>query len=220
MDDYMSFLLLSKGLLFEVSLAIFIFGVILRLGEVLFLGYKKDLSVAKGNPTMFGIKTIFSRSIPSVEMFEKRGFLILNGIVFHIGLFVVVFLFAPHITVFDGLIGISWPSISSQVINFVSVITIFSMVVVLFHRIKHKVMKYLTTTGDYIAWIVTFLPMLTGFMAYNHILLPYNLILALHILSVDLLLVFLPFSKLSHSFLFFLARFHNGRMAGQRGVSL
>ncbi|RLA07544.1 MAG: hypothetical protein DRQ51_05760 [Gammaproteobacteria bacterium] len=216
----MSLLLLSKGLLFEIALVIFIFGVLLRLFEIFSLGRKKDLSEPKANPTIIGIKTIFTRSIPSYEMMTKRGFLIVNGIIFHVGLFIVVFLLAPHITVIDRLIDLSWSPLSSQIINFATVVTIFSMIVILVHRFTHPVMKALTTSGDYVAWIVTFLPIISGYMAYNHLLLPYNLILALHILSVDLLLIVLPFSKLSHSFTFFMARYYSGTISGRKGVQL
>jgi nitrate reductase gamma subunit len=44
--------------------------------------------------------------------------------------------------------------------------------------------------------------------------------LALHILSVELLLIVIPFTKLMHLFTFALARWYNGAIAGRKGVKV
>jgi nitrate reductase gamma subunit len=47
---------------------------------------------------------------------------------------------------------------------------------------------------------------------------PYPLVLGLHILSVELLLVVFPFTKLMHALTFVIARWFNGAIAGRKGV--
>jgi nitrate reductase gamma subunit len=42
--------------------------------------------------------------------------------------------------------------------------------------------------------------------------------LGIHILSVELLMVMLPFTKLMHTFTLFMARWYNGAISGYRGV--
>ena len=69
------------------------------------------------------------------------------------------------------------------------------------------------------AWTVTFLPLLTGYMAYHHLLLDYTLMLAVHILSVELLLVVFPFTKLTHMATLFISRWYNGEWFGRKGVA-
>lgn len=129
-----------------------------------------------------------------------------------------MFFFAPHIKLVEGLIGISWPALPSQVIDGVTVVTLATMVVVLVDRINKPVKRYLTTFGDYFAWLLTFLPVLTGYMAVKHLALPYTTMLALHILSVELLLIALPFTKLIHVFTLIPSRWYNGDVNGKRGV--
>ena len=85
-------------------------------------------------------------------------------------------------------------------------------------RLAHPVMRFLSDTGDYVAWAVTLLPVLTGYLTYNHLFLPYTLMLALHILSVELFLVVAPFSKLTHMFSFATSRWFQGAEAGYRGT--
>jgi nitrate reductase gamma subunit len=46
-----------------------------------------------------------------------------------------------------------------------------------------------------------------------------QLLLVLHIGSVELLMVAFPFTKLMHAFTLFMARYYNGAMAGRKGVN-
>jgi nitrate reductase gamma subunit len=91
---------------------------------------------------------------------------------------------------------------------------------ILFRLLTHPVMRQLSSTGDYIVWLVTFLPLLTGYLTYHHLLLPYTQMLAWHIVSVELLLIVFPFTKLMHTFTLFLARFYTGAVAGRKGVEI
>ena len=65
---------------------------------------------------------------------------------------------------------------------------------------------------------MTFLSVLTCWMSTQHLLLPYAQMLALHILSAEIQLVVLPFSKLFHGFTLFGSRWYNGRVNGHKGV--
>lgn len=145
-------------------------------------------------------------------------FTFLTGYVFHIGLFVIIFLLAPHISFFKSILGFAWPSISTPIVDFFAVLTMVSLLAVLYRRITHPVLKILSTSQDYFVWLLTFVPVLTGYMAYHHLLVPYNWMLGTHILSVELMLIFFPFTKLTHAFTLFLARWYTGSLAGQKGV--
>jgi nitrate reductase gamma subunit len=47
---------------------------------------------------------------------------------------------------------------------------------------------------------------------------PAPTLIAIHILSVELLMIVFPFTKLMHAFTLFLARWYNGAISGYRGV--
>jgi nitrate reductase gamma subunit len=140
--------------------------------------------------------------------------------VFHIGLFVVIFFLAAHVALFKSFIGLGWPHLPTPVIDAFAVVTMLTLVVVLAHRVQHPVKRFLSTFSDYLVWVVTFLPLLTGYMAYHHLLLSPQLMLGLHILSVELLLILFPFTKLTHAYTLILARYYNGRALGLRGVKI
>ena len=208
----------ARGPGFDIALTIFIAGMLLRLLEVLALGKKPDLSAPRGSGPQGGLKTLVARTLPRKTVFDKEPLRVINGYVLHIGFFIVLFLYGPHIALFDRALGISWPALPSGLIDAVGAITILSLIAALVFRLNNKVMRFLTTKGDYLAWLVTLLPVLTGYMAYNHLLLPYTLMLAMHLLSVELLMVVAPFSKLTHMFSFATARWYQGYQAGRRGV--
>jgi nitrate reductase gamma subunit len=80
------------------------------------------------------------------------------------------------------------------------------------------VLRYLTNTEDLLVWFVTIAPLVTGYMAFHRIGMTASTMLGIHILSVELLMVMLPFTKLMHTFTLFMARWYNGAISGYRGV--
>ncbi len=214
----LQFLTWVRGPGLDLAVAVFVLGVVWRLIEVYSLGRRKDLSAARDAPGASGWHTIARRSLPPEGFVKLSPVTYIGGYVFHVGLAVVVFLFAPHIKLIEGLLGVSWPALPSQIVDFVAVVTMVAMVAVLVSRIKHPVKRYLSTFGDWFAWAVTFLPVLTGWLAVQHLLLPYTTMLALHILSVEVLLVTLPFTKLFHAFTVFGSRWYNGTTNAHKGV--
>jgi nitrate reductase gamma subunit len=216
--DQLLLLTWARGTGLNLALTIFVLGVIWRLIEIYSLGRKQDLSAPRDVPGASGWNTIFRRSVPPPGMIKTSPVSYIGGYVFHVGLAVVVFLFAPHIELIKNLLGISWPGLPSQMVDFITVVTMAAMIVVLIDRITKPVKRFLSTFGDWFTWTLTFLPLLTGWLAVHHLLLPYTLMLALHILSVELLLIFLPFTKLFHAFTVFGSRWYNGAVNGHKGV--
>lgn len=214
------FLTWVRGQGLDIAVGIFLLGVLWRLFEIYSLGRKKDLSAPRHAPGASGFHTVFRRSLPPEGMLKKSPVSYIGGYIFHIGLAIVVFLFAPHIKLIQSLTGLSWPGLPSQFIDLAAVVTIAAMVVVLVDRINRPVKRYLSTFEDWFTWALTFLPLLTGWLAVRHLLLPYTTMLALHILSVELLLVFLPFTKLFHAFTVFGSRWYNGAANGHKGVAV
>jgi nitrate reductase gamma subunit len=214
----LQFLTWVRGTGLDIAVSIFVLGVLWRLIEIYSLGRKKDLSAPRHAAGASGWHTIFRRSVPPLGMMKRSPVSYIGGYTFHIGLGIVVFLFAPHIKLIEYVTGLSWPNLPSQFIDLAAVVTMAAMVVVLVDRINKPVKRYLSTFGDWFGWAVTFLPVLTGWMAVRHLVLPYTTMLALHILSVELLLVVLPFTKLFHAFTLFGSRWFNGAANGHKGV--
>ena len=208
----------ARGPGFQIASVIFVAGILIRLVEILMLGRKANLAEAKGSEMSSGLRTIITRTFPDASTYKRSVFTVTSGYVFHIGLFITIFLYAPHILLFKDVLGFGWPALPTSVIDAVAVVTIISLVAVLVHRLKDPVKRFLSTFDDYLGWFVTILPLVTGYIAFHRIGMPAPSLIAIHILSVELLMIVFPFTKLMHAFTLFLARYYNGAISGYRGV--
>jgi len=212
------FLSWVRGPGLQIATIIFVAGIVIRLFEILLLGRKANLAEAKGSEMSSGLRTIATRMIPEIATFRRSTFTIVAGYIFHIGLFVVIFFYVPHILVFKDVIGLSWPSLPTPVVDAFAVISIITLLAVLAYRLNNKVQRYLTNFEDLLTWFVTIAPLVTGYMAFHRIGMTAPTLLGIHILSVEVLMVVFPFTKLMHSFTLFFARWYSGAISGYRGV--
>ncbi|HKB59687.1 MAG TPA: hypothetical protein VKC56_06525 [Gallionellaceae bacterium] len=212
------FLTWVRGPGLNIALGVFVLGLLWRLFEIYTLGRKPDLAAPRRRPGASGLRTMFTRSIPAQTLFKRSALSYVAGYVFHIGLAVIVLLFAQHIRLIRSVVGLSWPALPAPVIDATTVVTLATMVLILVDRINKPVKRFISTFQDYAVWTVTFLPVLTGYMANRHFLLPYTVMLALHILSAELLLACMPFTKLIHAFTLWGSRWYNGDANAKKGV--
>lgn len=218
MSTATDFLLWVRGPGFDIALVIFVIGVIIRLLEVLVLGRKPDLAEPRGTEMGPGVRTLFSRTLPEPGSMKRSPFTVIGGYIWHIGFLICLLLFVPHIELINATLGLRWPGLSNNLVDAVAAVTIVTLIAMLFSRLNHPVKRFLSGPEDYLTWLLTFLPLLTGYLAYHRMINPYPLVLGLHILSVEALMVIFPFTKLMHAFTFVIARWYNGAMAGRRGV--
>ncbi|NOQ90491.1 MAG: hypothetical protein GQ549_06060 [Gammaproteobacteria bacterium] len=218
MMSEIEFLNWVRGPGFQIAVIVFIAGVIIRFAEILLLGRKANLAEAKGSEMSSGLRTIITRSIPDKGTFKRSSFTVVAGYIFHLGLFVTIFLFAPHILMFKDIFGFGWPSLPTPVVDAMAVVTIIALLAVLAHRMSNTVLKFLSTKEDYFVWLATIAPLITGYIAFHRIGTTAPTLLAIHILSIELLLVIFPFTKLMHAFTIVLSRWYNGAISGYRGV--
>jgi nitrate reductase gamma subunit len=208
-----------RGPALQIATIIFVFGVLVRILEILMLGRKANLAEARGSAVAGGLRTIVTRMAPDRGTLQRSTFNVVAGYVFHLGLFITIFLFAPHVLLINDVFGVSWPALPTPVIDAVTIVSIITLLAVLLHRISSPVMRFLSHFQDYLVWLVTILPLVTGYIAFHRIGLTPPLLIAIHILSVELLMVVFPFTKLMHTFTLLIARYYNGSISGYRGVN-
>jgi nitrate reductase gamma subunit len=207
-----------RGPALQAAVALFLLGLTVRLFELWMLGRKTDLSVPRAGGFWPGLRTIFTRSVPAPGLLRRAALVYLGGYIFHLGFFITLLFFVPHILLFKGAVGLSWPGLPSAVVDLTAIITIAALIALLVHRLTDPVRRHLSGVNDYLSWALTILPLLTGYMAVHRLLLPYTSLLVIHVLSVELLLIALPFTKLVHAVTFLISRSYNGAIAGRRGV--
>lgn len=207
-----------RGPGFAAAIIIFVLGVAVRLFEIFMAGRKPDISAQRADPVSSGLGTVWRRFYWYPNLRGTALITLVAGYVFHVGLFVVVFLLTQHVDLFRRVFGIGWPALPSSLVDFAAVITMAALVALMVTRLRDPVRRHLSELADYLVWMLTFLPVVTGYMAVHRFGLEYTWMLALHILSAELLIAAIPFTRLSHSYTLFLSRWYNGAVYGRRGV--
>lgn len=219
----MTLLDFARGPAMNVALAVFVIGVIWRLVALLFLPRAKDRSIPRPDAP-WAVTAATASILSHMKVAKGLGPVprmgVWNAYVYHIGLFIIAFLYTQHILVWEGLVGLSWPGLPTGVITLVSVITLAALVAALIRRLASPVLRLLSGFDDYLSWLLTTLPVLTGLLAQAHLGARYDTLLALHILSVAALLLWFPFGKLFHGVLVWITRGRTGIFYRRRGVSI
>jgi len=219
----MTLLEFARGPAMQIALAVFIFGVCYRLFSLFLLWRTSDSSAGSSREKPVAIaaaREVIRRMWPQSAYKNRTMFALINGYTFHLGLAIIVFALAPHILFIRDLTGFSWPHLPNNVIYAVGVITVASLVAALAMRFANPVQRIISTFDDYFSWLVTFLPVITGLIATSHLGARYETLLALHMLSVALFLIWLPFGKLMHVVWVFVTRSQTGVQLSHRGAQL
>jgi nitrate reductase gamma subunit len=225
----MDLLEFARGPALWFSLFVLVSGSAWRLIAIFRLGTRADLSEPRSTRRIAGaLRGIFVRMIPGKE-FRRRGKLgIFAGYFYHLGLAAIVFGYLPHILFVKRLTGFAWPPLPALLVYLAVGPTVIGLLMVLLDRLSDPVLRLLSGFDDYFSWFVVFLPLLTGMAAVNGSYPQptlsgaplYPLPLAIHLLSVELLFLWLPFGKLAHAFLVFFSRGVTGIALARKGAAL
>jgi nitrate reductase gamma subunit len=207
----------STGL--EIAITIFLLGLFFRIVQNLVVGADKNLAEARGSRVWPGLKLIVTRSFFHPHMRARGYFTLIAGYTFHLGFLITLFFFSQHIVLFRSIIGFGWPALPPAIIDFSAIFGIGALLAVLVHRLTDPVLKQISDYQDYLAWLLTMLPLATGLILMHPMDIPYNFALAMHIASFEILIIAIPFTKLSHMLSILVSRWYNGALAGYRGVN-
>jgi nitrate reductase gamma subunit len=219
----MELLEFARGPALQFAITIFVAGVVFRVVSLFMMWRTRDSSEGSSRERpvfVAAMREIIRRLWPQAAYKNRTMFALINGYVLHVGLALCVFFLMPHILFIKDLFGLSWGALPNNVIYAIGVITVGSMIAALVMRYANPAQRIISTFDDWFSWLVTFLPLISGLIASSHLGARYETLLALHILSVALLLIWLPFGKLMHFFLVFVTRSQTGAHLSHRGAQL
>jgi hypothetical protein len=125
--------------------------------------------------------------------------------VFHIGLLFTPIFLKAHNILLQERFGFSLWTISECSADILTVGVMIAAVFLILRRNALPEVRIITTWYDYLVLAIAVAPFVTGFFAAHNVG-NYNFWLILHILSGEVMLVAIPFTKLSHFALFFMSR--------------
>jgi nitrate reductase gamma subunit len=218
--DLLSF---ARGPALKVAIGVFFVGVVWRVLALMLLRIRREHSRPRSSLFRYvsiGLFATASRSWPHPQFIKRTGAGEALGYSYHMGLFAVILMYGPHIVFLAGLLGIgAWPGLPSSVITGIAVVTATLFAGVLYRRVTVPVIRMLSNFDDYFTWFITMLVLLTGLAASAHLGARYETLLAIHILSVDAMLIWFPFGKLMHAFYIMPSRALNGAILARKGAA-
>ncbi len=124
--------------------------------------------------------------------------------VFHAGMLLVPVFLAGHVALIERGTGIAWPTLPAVAADALTLAALAGLGVLLLYRLAERAARFLSGPQDYFLLGLCIVAFLSGyFVAHPQANpLPFTVTYLGHLLSAELILVLIPFSKLAHSLLF------------------
>ena len=199
-----------SGPLAVIAILVFVVGSVWKIGSMIWLA-RKDKIVYPYMDWKFGLRSLMHHMIPfaSTNM-RKQPEMTVTTFAFHIGLVLMPFFLLPHVILIQQALGTDgWWTLPKGVADALTVIVIFAGIVFLIRRLSNPVLRFVSYPSDYVLLLIAVAPFITGFLAYHH-LLPYKEMSMLHMLTGEIMLIAIPFTRLSHMLYFAFTRAYMG----------
>lgn len=201
---------LLTGPLFYLSLGVCVVGMIVRF-TLYFKGlsWQLDRVAYKAYPMMGfkgAVRSIYKWLIPyGTYGWRQQPVMAAAFFLFHIGAVAIPLFLVGHNVFLQEKLGFSLPTMGACAADIISWLAIVGLCFLVLRRIVLPEVRIMTDRRDWTVLLLSFAPFVTGLLARYQIG-DYSLWLNLHILSGELVLLAIPFTKLSHVFLFFASR--------------
>lgn len=207
----------AAGPLFAFSFSVFVLGSAWRVLRFVLLARAADPAALRGFRPAWALKSILHWLLPANITARENPLMTLAGFAFHLALISVALFFSAHVVLIDLAWNLSWPSLPDAAADWLTYLFLAAATFLIWRRLALPHVRALTTPQDWLILALTALPMLTGLMAFRQWG-DYDLMITLHVLSGNLMLLAVPFTKLSHAVLFFVSRAVTGSDFGKRNV--
>ena len=196
-----SFIDFITGPMVWISFAICILGTIFRLYAYYSLLKEKENFIVRYLSPKYGFRSIFAWLVPYLPQ-STRIHPVFYGVsyIFHLLIFLVPIFLLAHIIMIEEAIPVSWIAISDPVADILTLVVLGALVFFTIRRLTVPEVKFLTRKSDFVFIGLVALPFLTGFIAY-HQFFAYRFMVIAHVISGELLLILIPFTRFFHMIL-------------------
>jgi nitrate reductase gamma subunit len=205
---------LVRGPFAWVAIIIFVAGCVFRIVSMLISG-KKEHVLYPGTGFRDAVRSILYGLIPFGSTYmRRRPLFAIVAIGFHLSVIILPIFLLAHVVLWYESWQILWWSLPNLLADVMAIWVILACVYFLVRRWTDPEAKKVTRPADTILLVIILLTFLTGFLS-AHQWGPYRPLLILHVLSGELMLVAIPFSKLSHMMSFMFSRGYMGAEFGK-----
>jgi nitrate reductase gamma subunit len=205
---------LASGPLAWAAFIIFIGGSLYRLIHMIVLVHRKERFIYTYMSWKYSLRSILHWITPfGAVNWRKRPVLTIVTFAFHICLLATPIFLLAHVILWDDAWNLSWWTLPDNVAIVMTAIVIAGSLYFLVRRLISPEVQYVTYASDYLILAIVAAPFVTGFLAYYQWF-GYPYVTILHILSGEIMLAAIPFTRLSHMFFGPLSRAYMGSEFG------
>lgn len=198
-----SWLEFARGPLFLFSFSFMVLGL---LRHLLITSWRLLVAMRRAGDKTLPYKKVFIATLKwlvPVSKIREQPLFSVTSIIFHIAILTVPIFLAGHIALWERGFGLSWPAISNDLADLLTVVAIVTALALIVQRAAAKATRALSRTQDYLLLLLIAVPFATGYLMMhpsgNPV--PYDLTFLIHMLSANLLFILIPLTKLSHMIL-------------------
>ncbi|MFC1514016.1 hypothetical protein ACFL5P_03290 [candidate division KSB1 bacterium] len=199
---------IARGPLFRLSFAVMVLGLVRHILLSVF-GMSQALSRAVSPVKPFQapfsklVRNALSWIFP-ITKFKQRTVQSLISISFHIGLIIIPLFLAAHIQLFRSGFGIGWSAINQEIADWLTLLVVLTGMILFILRLADKNIRSLSRPQDFLLPVLIAVTFLSGFLAINvnGTPVPYTAMMIIHVMSGNLTIILIPFTKMSHVVLF------------------
>ena len=204
-----------SGPLAWLSFILFFGGCLYRLVRLFMLVKEKEPFIFTYMSWKYSLRSIFHWIIPfGTVNWRRHPVLTVVTFVFHICLVIAPIFLLSHIILVDEALNISWWALPDAWADALTVVVITGCVFFLVRRLTQPEVKFVTSASDFVILTIVAAPFITGFIAY-HQWIDYPVMMVLHVVAGEVLLVAMPFTRLSHMLLSPFTRAYMGSEFGK-----
>jgi nitrate reductase gamma subunit len=204
-----------SGPLAWLAFILFFGGCLYRLFRLIKLVKDKEPFIFTYMSWHYSLRSIFHWLIPfGTANWRRHPVLTVATFAFHICLVITPIFLLSHVILWEEAFGISWWSLPDAWADVMTLIVIAGCVFFLVRRLTRPEVKYVTSASDFVVLAIVAAPFITGFLAY-HQWGSYPLFMILHVVTGEIMLVAIPFTRLSHMIFAPLTRAYMGSEFGK-----
>jgi nitrate reductase gamma subunit len=203
-----------SGPLVWVAFILFIGGSLYRLISLMVLVHRKEKFIYSYMSLKYSLRSIFRWSTPfATENMRRHPVLTIVAFAFHICLILTPIFLLAHVILVEEAWNLSWWTLPEGMAEIMTLIVIAACVFFLVRRLVQPEVQYVTSASDYILLAIVAAPFITGLLAYYQWF-GYQTLVIMHIVSGEIMLVAIPFTRLSHMMFAPLTRAYMGSEFG------
>jgi len=202
-----------SGPLVWIAFIVFVSGMVYQFVTML-ISAKKDKVIYPYMSLKYSLRSLFHWMIPfASKNMRARYEVTIVTFLFHVCLILVPIFLLAHIAMFTFAWGLKWGALSQVAGTYMTIIVILASLFFLLRRLMMPEIQFVTDPSDYLLLAIAAAPFITG-LAANQQWFDYQTTVIVHMITGSVMLMAIPFTRLSHMLFFPFTRAYMGSEFG------